>query len=105
GDLVQAKLLALVQVRGAGQAQHEQRCGAGAAQAQPAVQLGLVAAVQEPGLAVLGLPGVGQLGQAVAGGVADHVVVGEDPGGGCPGGGRLGEVLGDDFCEGGGVEV
>ena len=45
------------------------------------------------------------LRQAVAGGVPDDVVVGEDPGGGCAGFGGLGEVPGDDFAEFVGVEV
>ena len=82
GHLVQAQFLTLVQVRGAGQPQHEQGCRAGPAQPQLTVQFGFVAAVQQPGLAVLGLFGIGKLGQAVAGGVADHVVVGENPRGG-----------------------
>ena len=82
-DFLQAQFLALVQVGGAGQRQHQQGRGAGPAQAEFDVELLGRGAGQQPALAVLalGVPAAA-LGQAVAGGVPDDVVVGEDPGGG-----------------------
>ncbi|MPM36628.1 hypothetical protein SDC9_83227 [bioreactor metagenome] len=103
-DFGETEFLTLVEVGRAGEGQHQQGRGPGPAQTAGDVDLGGVAAAQEPCLvraADQHVAGAGRRGrgQAVAGGVAGDVVVGEDPGrGGARPGGEC-QVVRDDPAE------
>ncbi len=105
-DLLQAQLLTLVEVGRARECEHQQGGSACTPEAQLHIQFPGGGAGEEPGLAVLA-PGVlaGAPREAVTGGVADHVVVGEHPRGrgACVPG--FGQVAGDDFAVFHGIEV
>ena len=75
--LRQAEFLTLIEVGRTGQGEQEQGGGAGPSQTEFGVER-LVRSIEQPGAPV------GAIGQSVAGGVADDVVVRERPGGGGP---------------------